>query len=96
MEVGAFVSLGALLVGLLARVFLPWLVVRRDNPDKAKWAWKYVWPQLLSFALVLIALPLVISDLESIVILKPQAAWLLGWGAADLGRKVYRTFTNEE
>ena len=86
----------SLLIGLLARVFLPWLAVRRANPKKAKWGWPYVWPQFLGFVLILMVLPLVISDLSVISGLPPQAAWLLGWGAADLGRQTYKAFAKVE
>ena len=90
-----FLPLLSLLLGLAARIFIPWLTARKDNPDGAKWAWKYVWPQLLTFALVLIVLPLVISDLEKVFSMQWQSAWLLGWGAADLGRKTFRMFAKE-
>lgn len=90
-----FLPLISLLFGLAARVFIPWLIARRDNPEQAKWDWKYVWPQLLAFGIVLIVLPLVVADLDKIFSMQWQAAWLLGWGAADLGRKVAKNFQSE-
>lgn len=85
----------SLLIGLAARVFLPWLAIRRADPEKAKWDWIYFWPQLLGFVLILMVLPLVISDLSMVSNLPPQAAWLLGWGAADLGRQTYKAFSDQ-
>lgn len=85
----------SLFIGLLARIFVPWLAKRRQNPAEAEWSWKVVWPQLLGFGLVILVLPLVISDLKMIAELPAQAAWILGWGAADLGRQTYKAFANE-
>ena len=86
----------SLLIGIMARVFIPWLAVRQQNPDKGKWAWEYVWPQLLSAGLILLVLPLVIADLTVIQSLPYQAAWLVGWAAADLGRKAYKMVAKDE
>lgn len=90
---GAWISLG---VGVLARVFVPWLARRRENPEEAQWNWKFVWPQLLSVALIFLLLPLLIGDLAGLGGLPWQAAWLAGWGAADLGRETYKALAKEE
>lgn len=86
----------SLLLGILARVFIPWLAKRQQNPDSAQWTWKYVWPQFLSAGLILLVLPLVIADLTVIQSLPYQAAWMVGWAAADLGRKAYKIIAKDE
>jgi hypothetical protein len=73
-------------LGLLSRVFVPWLNERRNNPDKAQWSWRYVWPQLIAFGVAVLVLPLVVTDLESIAGMSFGPAWLIGWAAADVGR----------
>ena len=75
-----------LAVGLLSRIFVPWLNERRLNPEEAQWSWRYVWPQLIGVVVAALLLPLVISDLESIATLAFGPAWLMGWAAADIGR----------
>ena len=85
-----------LLIGLLGRVFIPWLVVRQQDPENAQWAWKYVWPQALSFVILFLMLPLLIADLEAVSQIPFQAAWLMGWGAGDIGRKSYKVLASDE
>jgi ABC-type phosphate/phosphonate transport system permease subunit len=89
-------SLLSMFLGLVARVAIPFLAKRRKNPDQAKWEWKFIWPQLLSFLMVVLVLPLVVSDLSGIWTMQYQAAWILGWGAADLGRQVYKALETED
>lgn len=93
MLAASWISLG---IGVLARVFVPWLAKRRENPEEAKWAWKFVWPQLISAALIFLLLPLLISDLEAIGNIPWQAAWLAGWAAGDLGMETYKALAKEE
>ena len=83
-------------VGVLARVFVPWLAKRRENPEGAKWAWKFVWPQLVSVVLIFLLLPLLIGDLAALGGLPWQAGWLAGWAAADIGRETYKALAKEE
>jgi len=83
-------------LGVVARVFVPWLAKRRQEPDKAKWNWKFVWPQLVSVALIFLLLPLLIGDLADMGGLPWQAAWLAGWAAADIGRETYKALAKEE
>ena len=90
-----WMGLISLIVGLAARILVPWLAVRQQDPEKAEWSWLQVWPMLLSFGLVVLLLPLVIADLEAIKDLPYQAAWLVGWGAADVGRKAYKLVSKE-
>ena len=86
----------SLFAGLSLRVFIPWLAKRQQDPENAQWDMKYVWPQVLSVVLVGLLLPLTIADLGSVADIPVQAAWILGWGAADIGRKTYKTLANEE
>lgn len=87
----------SLIVGILARVFVPWLAKRQLDPEGAEWDFKkYVLPQLLSFVLILILLPLIVSELDTIGGLPWQAAWLAGWGAGDIGRQTYKRLANDE
>lgn len=83
-----------LFIGLAARIFLPFLAARRKDPTLS-WEWAYVWPQLLSFGLVVLVLPLVVENLKAINELSFQMAWLAGWGAADVGRQVVKAFEDE-
>lgn len=85
----------SLFVGLVARIVVPWLAVRQADPQSADWSWRFVWPMAVSFVLVFLVLPLVIADLSVISSLPYQAAWLMGWGAADLGRKSYKVLAKE-
>ena len=93
---GQYAALFSLFAGLSLRIFIPWLAKRQQDPENAKWDLKYVWPQVLSVVLVALLLPLTIADLGSILDVPVQAAWVLGWGAADIGRKTYKTLANEE
>lgn len=86
----------SLFLGLAAKAFLPWLAKRRLNPELYSWDWKVFWPQLLGFLLIGLVLPVVIGDLASISSLGPQTAWLVGWGAADIGSQTYKAFAKEE
>ena len=93
----AYLGWISLYAGLTARVFVPWLAKRRKDPDAAKWDFKrFVLPQLLSLLLIILVLPLVINDLESMGDLPFQAAWLVGWAGADIGRKTYKALADEE
>lgn len=91
-----FLAWFSLFAGLLLRIFIPWLAKRQMDPENAQWDWKYVWPQLLSVGIVALLLPLTIADLGSIAEIPAQAAWVLGWGAADIGRKTYKALANDE
>ena len=83
-------------LGVVARVFVPWLAKRREQPESAKWAWPYVWPQLISVVLILLLLPVVVSDMSIVSSLPFPAAWLAGWAAADIGRETYKALAKEE
>jgi len=74
------------ILGVFGRVFLPWLNARRSNPD-LPWSWRMIWPQLVTGLIVLIVAPL-ITGLEALGSLKPVAAYLSGWAAADVGREI--------
>ena len=71
-------------LGVLSRIFVPWLVARRENPGLG-WSWRYIWPQLVTALVVAMVLPLVV-DLASVAQMEIPAAYLAGWGAADVGR----------
>jgi len=74
-----------LLLGAVARIFLPFLIARRDDPSLS-WEWRYVWPQLLSLGIFVLLLPLLVDDLANVGELDAQYAWLVGYGAASFGR----------
>ena len=86
----------SMVLGVLARVFVPWLAKRREKPEEAKWSWNFVWPQLVSVALIFLLLPLLIGDLSGLGGLPWQAGWLAGWAAADIGRETYKALAKEE
>lgn len=73
-----------LTVGTLARVIVPFLIERRENPQLG-WDMKYVWPQIISFVIIALMLPVIVPNLESISSLDLQAAFLVGWAAGDIG-----------
>ena len=73
-----------LTVGLLARIVVPFLIERRENPTLG-WDMKYIWPQVISFWIIALMLPVIIPNLESIAVLDLQAAFLVGWAAGDIG-----------
>ena len=62
-----------LLVGAVARIFLPFLIARRDDPSLS-WEWRYVWPQLLSLGIFVLLLPLLVDDLANVGELDAQYA----------------------
>ena len=74
-----------LLLGAVARIFLPFLIARRDDPSLS-WEWRFVWPQLLSLGIFVLLLPLLVDDLANVGELDAQYAWLVGYGAASFGR----------
>lgn len=73
-------------LGVLCRIFVPWLVERKKNPDLS-WSWRFIWPQLVTAVLVAMVLPIIV-DLAAVASLDLPAAHLAGWGAADVGRTV--------
>jgi hypothetical protein len=77
-------SWSLLTVGVLARIVVPFLMERRENPSLS-WDWKYVWPQIISFVIIALMLPVIVPNLESIADLDYQAAFLVGWAAGDIG-----------
>ena len=78
--------------GVLSRVFVPFLLARRDNPD-LPWTWRYIWPQLITVLVIFLLLPLLIADLEAVSSLAPAVAYLAGWAAADVGREADKLIT---
>ena len=87
-----FVPWALMFLGIASRIFVPWLIERRDDPSLS-WQWSYVWPQLVSFVVMALMLPVLVSDLADISTLELQFAFLVGWGAADVGnagRKILR------
>jgi len=96
MDVSLLLPWLSLLVGLAARIFVPWLAKRQKDADASQFEWSYVWPQLLSVVLILAVLPLVVSDLSLVSNLPYQAAWLLGWAAGDIGRQTYKVMARDE
>ncbi len=82
-----WLSFVSLLLGIVARIAIPWFQVRRDDPT-VSWSWPYVWPEILGFFIVIIGLPMLVPDLQSILTLPWQASWLIGVGAAEAGNIV--------
>ena len=88
-----FIGWIGLALGVISRIFVPWLAARRNNPDSADWSWRYLWPQLISVVVVALLLPLVLSNLESVGAMPFSASYIVGWGAADIGRFVDKSVT---
>ncbi len=79
-----------LFLGIVSRVFLPWLISRRNAAQSGRslpWTWRFVWPQLVSVGVVVLLLPFLLSNLANIAELEYTAAYLAGWASADLGRE---------
>ena len=72
-------------LGAVARIILPFLIARRDDPSLS-WEWRLVWPQLLSIGIFVLILPFLVDDLAGVSDLDLQYAWLVGYGAAAFGR----------
>ena len=75
----------AFTLGILSRIFLPWLAAKRNEPNMG-WSWRLVTPQLISVLIVALLLPLV-ADFGALGTLPTPAAYLAGWAAADVGRE---------
>lgn len=84
MEQQELLALVSLLLGILARVFIPFFQARQSDPDLG-WNWQFVWPQLLAVGILLLALPAIVADINAVLTLPWQAAWLVGYGAASAG-----------
>ena len=80
-----WLTFGSLLFGIVARIAIPWLQVRRADPT-ISWQWRYIWPEVLGFFIVILGLPILVPDLQNVILTLPwQAAWLIGVGAAEAG-----------
>ncbi len=79
--------------GVVSRIFVPWLNERRLNPENAKWSWPYVWPQLIAVVVVALLLPLVLSNIEGMGEMAFSTTYVIGWGAADIGRVANKIIT---
>jgi hypothetical protein len=84
MDFSDFVPYIVFALGVLSRIFLPWLAARKEDPNLS-WSWVYIWPQLVTAAVIAMVLPLIV-DLAAVADLDLPAAYLAGWGAADVGR----------
>lgn len=82
------IAIGAFAVGTLAKLLVPWLIKRYRNPDApdSAWNWRYFWPQLVGFVVVLLVAPVLNPDISKVNMLPPFAAYLAGWGTADMAK----------
>jgi len=77
--------------GGISRVFIPWLNARRSDPELS-WSWRYIWPQLATLLVAALLLPLTV-DLKTVGALEITPAYLVGWGATDIGRLLDKIVT---
>lgn len=84
-----WVALAVFLLGVVARVFVPWLIARVKDPANSQWSIKYVWPQLVAVLVLLLVAPIVAPDIEEVGQLSIVPAYILGWGTADLGKTLF-------
>ena len=79
------------LAGVLARVFVPWLITRYRKPDdpKSKWNWRYVFPQLIAFLVLVLVAPIIMDDPEALTTMRPVMVYIAGWGTADIGKTIF-------
>lgn len=94
MDTSLYLGWVGLGLGVISRIFIPWLNARRVNPDEANWSWRYVWPQLIAVVIVILGLPLLLSNVEGIGQLAFAPAYLIGWAVADVGRFVDNAVNN--
>ncbi len=80
-----------LIAGVLARVVVPWLIVRYKRPDdpESKWTWRYVWPQIIAFVVLLLVVPILMDDPEALTDMRPVTIYIVGWGTADIGKTIF-------
>jgi hypothetical protein len=83
-----------LIAGILARMLIPWLVKVYESQNGFNWEWKYLRGQAISVVIIFIALPLLLSDIKDVVNWAPQAAFLAGYGAAEIGGFVDKKVEN--
>jgi hypothetical protein len=78
-------------LGAAAKLFVPWLIKRYRNPDspESKWNWRYLWPQLAAFVVVVLVAPLITPDIDTILTLSPVPAYLAGWGLGDQAKTLF-------
>lgn len=80
----------ALVLGVFARMVIPWLLLvyagYRNKGDKPTWQWRYLAGQLVGVVILLVGLPVLVGDLADVLAWDWQAAWLAGYGAAEIGR----------
>ena len=91
MDSTSWIALGVFFLGIIARVFVPFLIKRAKHPDApdSKWNWKYVWPQLIVVLVLVLVAPLVADDLNNLLSLGVVPAYLSGWAAADIGKTLF-------
>lgn len=94
MDASLYLGWVGLGLGVISRIFIPWLNARRVNPDEANWSWRFVWPQLIAVVIVILGLPLLLSNVEGIGQLAFAPAYLIGWAVADVGRFVDNAVNN--
>jgi len=75
-------------LGILARAVLPWLLKMYESKEKIDWDWTYLRGQLIAVLVIVVAIPLLITDLNSVAGWDWQTAWLAGYAVADVGRMV--------
>jgi len=80
-----WLAVGAFGLGAFAKLILPWLLKRYRDPDApdSKWNWRYFWPQLVAFAIVVLVVPILTPNIEAINLMPPFGAYLAGWGLGD-------------
>jgi hypothetical protein len=84
-----WVSLAVFILGVVARVFVPWLIARSKDPANGQWSWKYLWPQLIAVLVLILVAPIVAPNIEEVGQLSMVPAYILGWGTADLGKTLF-------
>lgn len=80
-----WLAVGAFGLGALAKLFVPWLLKRYRDPDAedSAWNWRYFWPQLVAFGIVMLVAPILSPDIETVTMMPPVGAYLAGWGLGD-------------
>lgn len=94
MDLSIYLGWIGLGLGIISRIFIPWLNERRLNPDEAKWSFRYIWPQIAAVVIAALALPLVPS-IETVGTMGLAPAYLVGWGAGDIGRFIDKAITKQ-
>lgn len=80
-------------LGILANVFIPYLLelqAAAEDPENhpGVLSWKYVLPKIIAVLVLIFTLPLTYPDLDTVLSLPWQTAFIAGYGVSAVGELV--------